>query len=101
LASAKLSKFTSFARSLAKLGPKTESNVATAFFSAAREPNLKRKRGLTIVLVEQNLGFIRQLPDRVLVIQKGQIGSELRPDQLADAALVSAFLGMREESQPA
>ena len=34
---------------------------------------LRARLGLTIVLVEQNIDFIRQLSDRVLLIHKGVI----------------------------
>jgi branched-chain amino acid transport system ATP-binding protein len=58
---------------------------------------LKVRHGLTIVLVEQHLNFIRQLSDRVLVIQRGLIRSELKPSQLKDAALVEELLNMNHE----
>ena len=53
---------------------------------------LMRRRALTLVLVEQNLNFIRQVSDRVLVIQRGLITNELEPGQLADAAVVERAL---------
>jgi len=55
---------------------------------------LKRERGLTIVLVEQNLDFIRRLSDRVLIIQKGRMTGEIPPDHLGDDELVAEFVGM-------
>ena len=55
---------------------------------------LKTERGLTIVLVEQNLEFIRRLSDRVLIIQKGRMTGEIPPDHLADDDLVAEFVGM-------
>ena len=55
---------------------------------------LRDRRGLTVVLVEQNLDFIRTLSQRVLIIQKGRITQELTPDRLADAALVGEFIGV-------
>jgi branched-chain amino acid transport system ATP-binding protein len=55
---------------------------------------LKRQNGLTVVLVEQNLDFIRRLSDRVLIIQKGRITAEIPPGHLADDALVAEFVGM-------
>ena len=33
---------------------------------------LRRQRGLTMLLVEQNVDFIKALSDRVLLIQKGR-----------------------------
>ena len=44
---------------------------------------LRKQSGLTIVLVEQNLEFIRRLSDRVLIIQKGRITGEVPPDHAA------------------
>jgi branched-chain amino acid transport system ATP-binding protein len=55
---------------------------------------LKDERALTIVLVEQNLEFIRRLSDRVLIIQKGCITGEVPPDHVHDDALVAEFVGM-------
>jgi len=55
---------------------------------------LKARHSLTIVLVEQNLEFIRRLSDRVLIIQKGRITGEIPPDKLQDDALVAEFVGM-------
>lgn len=55
---------------------------------------LKSRSGLTIVLVEQNLEFIRRLSDRVLIIQKGRMTGEIPPDHLGDDDLVAEFVGM-------
>jgi branched-chain amino acid transport system ATP-binding protein len=55
---------------------------------------LKARHKLTVVLVEQNLEFIRRLSDRVLIIQKGRITGEIAPDHLHDDALVAEFVGM-------
>jgi branched-chain amino acid transport system ATP-binding protein len=55
---------------------------------------LKARHKLTVVLVEQNLEFIRRLSDRVLIIQKGRITGEIPPDHLHDDALVAEFVGM-------
>jgi len=55
---------------------------------------LKKRSGLTVVLVEQNLDCIRRLSDRVLIIQKGRITGEVPADHLHDDALVAEFVGM-------
>ena len=49
---------------------------------------LRETTGVAMILVEQNLEFIASLSNRVLVIQKGRITGELRPDQLEDPAIV-------------
>lgn len=52
---------------------------------------LKDKRSLTIVLVEQNLDFIKALSKRVLIMQKGRIVSEVDAAQLSDPELMHEF----------
>ncbi len=55
---------------------------------------LRDTTGVAMILVEQNLEFIASLSSRVLVIQKGRITGELRPDQLEDPAIVADLVGM-------
>ena len=56
---------------------------------------LRTRRGLTMVVVEQNLDFVATLADRVLIIQKGAIVRQLKPDDLSDPAIIDEFVGMR------
>lgn len=53
-----------------------------------------RDRGLSLVLVEQNLDFIAALSGRVLIIQKGMITGELAPQDLQNPETVAEFVGM-------
>lgn len=55
---------------------------------------LRERTGVALILVEQNLEFIASLSSRVLVIQKGRITGELKPDQLADPDVVADLVGM-------
>ena len=55
---------------------------------------LKRKRRLAVVLVEQNLDFIKTLSERVLIIQKGRILREVATDALGERALIGEFVGI-------
>jgi len=55
---------------------------------------LRARRGLTMILVEQNLDFIAALSQRILVIQKGAIIREVAPGDLGDASLVGEFVGI-------
>jgi branched-chain amino acid transport system ATP-binding protein len=55
---------------------------------------LRAKHGLTVVLVEQNLDFIRALSQRVLIIQKGAITQEVSPEHLSDPEVVGEFIGI-------
>jgi branched-chain amino acid transport system ATP-binding protein len=55
---------------------------------------LRDRTGLTMILVEQNLDFIAALSKRILIIQKGAITREVKPDDLGDASLVGEFIGI-------
>ena len=55
---------------------------------------LRRKQGLAVLLVEQNLDFLRSLADRALLIQRGRITRELTREALADPALGQEFIGV-------
>jgi branched-chain amino acid transport system ATP-binding protein len=55
---------------------------------------LRKKSGLTMVLVEQNLDFVAALSQRVLIIQKGVITRETRREDLDDPSLVGEFIGV-------
>jgi branched-chain amino acid transport system ATP-binding protein len=55
---------------------------------------LRDKTGLTMILVEQNLDFIAALSRRILIIQKGTITREVKPDDLGDASLIGEFIGI-------
>lgn len=55
---------------------------------------LRHRRKLTILLVEQNIDFIRSLSDRVLLIQRGAIAAEMKPEDLTDAIAMGDFAGL-------
>jgi amidase len=55
--------------------------------------NHNRQRGITIILVEQNLEFITELSGRILMLQKGQIAGEVSNVSAADPALIREFVG--------
>jgi urea ABC transporter ATP-binding protein UrtE len=55
---------------------------------------IRVRRGLTVIVVEQDLDFIAALSERVHVIQRGRIIGELGPDQLANPEVVQEFVGM-------
>jgi urea ABC transporter ATP-binding protein UrtE len=54
---------------------------------------LRRRHGMAVLLVEQNLDFIQALADRALLIQRGSIGREIPRQALTDPALVREFIG--------
>jgi amidase len=56
---------------------------------------LSRERGLSILLVEQNLEFITTLCDHVLMLQKGLIAGEIGAESFSDSALIDEFTGFK------
>jgi branched-chain amino acid transport system ATP-binding protein len=56
--------------------------------------HLHQSQGLTILVVEQNLEFIAELSQRVLLIQKGAIIRELAPGELRRADVLTEFVGV-------
>ncbi len=55
--------------------------------------NLNRRRGVAIVLVEQNLDFITRLSSRILLMQKGVVTGQMTGAEAADPALIDEFTG--------
>lgn len=54
---------------------------------------LNRKQGITILLVEQNLEFITELSNRVLLLQRGEITGEVSGPEATNPELVEEFVG--------
>lgn len=61
---------------------------------AERISALRISLGLAVLLVEQNLDFIRALADHALLIQRGRIVNEISRDALDDPALIAEFVGV-------
>lgn len=59
------------------------------------------ERGLTILLIEQNLEFITSLADRLLILQKGQISGEIDKDSFNNSALIDTFTGFKSREPAA
>ena len=55
---------------------------------------LRGRTQLSIVLVEQNLDFIKALSDRVLLMHRGEITRTITPAELDDPEIVNEFVGM-------
>lgn len=71
---------------------------------AGVHPNLRRdlvetlkrlnRDGLSIVVIEHDMHFIRELCQRCIVLDRGQIVADCRPDELADnEQVLEAYLG--------
>lgn len=55
---------------------------------------LRKRTSISIVLVEQNLDFIKALSDRVLLMHRGEITQTITPKELDDPEIVNEFVGM-------
>jgi branched-chain amino acid transport system ATP-binding protein len=53
---------------------------------------LHRDHGLSIIVVEQNLDFVRRLSERVLLIEKGMITGEVPPEALGHPKELGSFI---------
>ena len=58
-----------------------------------RLTDLRRRLGIAVLLVEQNLDFIRGLADRVALIHRGRIVRELSREATLDSTLEQEFIG--------
>ena len=54
---------------------------------------VRRRRALTMVVVEQNLNFIASMSDRILILQKGQVTREVPPEMARNSELIGEFVG--------
>jgi branched-chain amino acid transport system ATP-binding protein len=63
--------------------------------------DLRRARALAVLLVEQNLDFIRALADRVLLIHRGRILRELTRAAIDDPSLEQEFIGTASPNEGA
>jgi len=56
--------------------------------------SVRRRRPITMVLVEQNLNFIASLSERILILQKGEVTREIPPEIVRDPTMIDEFVGM-------
>lgn len=55
---------------------------------------IRKGRTISMLLVEQNINFVSSLSDRVLVLQKGRITSELPKEAVRDIGALEEFVGV-------
>lgn len=55
---------------------------------------LARETALSVLVVEQDIGFIAAVANRVLLLQKGELVKEMLPEQLRDPDAVDEFAGL-------
>lgn len=53
-----------------------------------------QERKLGVLVVEQDIGFIGAIANRVLWLQKGEVVKELSPEQLRDPEVIDEFVGL-------
>jgi amidase len=68
-------------------------SIVDAIENKLRE--LARDRGLSILLIEQNLEFISSLADRLLVLKKGQVAGVIEDPSADNSALIDEFTGFK------
>ena len=56
--------------------------------------SIRASRGLTLLLVEQNLEFLTRLSDRILVLERGAVKAEIARDQFGATGLIEEFAGL-------
>ncbi|MDE0149002.1 MAG: amidase [Rhodospirillaceae bacterium] len=56
--------------------------------------SIRQSRGLTLLLVEQNLEFLTQLSDRILVLERGAVKAEIARDSFGATGLIEEFAGL-------
>lgn len=60
--------------------------------------NIRKSRGLTLLLVEQNLEFLTVLSDRILVLERGAVKAEIQREQFGATGLIEEFAGLGGDS---
>ena len=60
----------------------------------ARIADANRARGLTVLLVEQNIEFASALSQRVYVMDRGRIACEVAPDKVMDEDILRTYLAV-------
>ena len=55
---------------------------------------IRASRGLTLLLVEQNLEFLTRLSDRILVLERGAVKAEIGRDRFGATGLIEEFAGL-------
>ena len=55
---------------------------------------IRASRGLTLLLVEQNLEFLTRLSDRILVLERGAVKAEIGREQFGATGLIEEFAGL-------
>ncbi len=62
---------------------------------------IRASRGITLLLVEQNLEFLTRLSDRILVLERGAVKAEIQRDQFGATGLIEEFAGLGSTSSHA
>lgn len=55
---------------------------------------LQQKRGISVVVVEQNLDFLTGVCDRLAIFERGEVKAELETSEANAASLIDEFVGL-------
>lgn len=56
--------------------------------------SLRKSRGLTVMVVEQNLDFLTDLCDRLMIFERGKVKIDLATGEMDSAQLIDEFVGL-------
>ena len=56
--------------------------------------SLRKSRGLSVVVVEQNLDFLTSLCDRLLIFERGEVKLDLASNEMDSVSLIDEFVGL-------
>lgn len=76
-------------------------NPSTALVLMERIDDIRRARGLTVLLVEHKLDVVMSVSDNVVVMAGGRVVAAGTPEQIVgDERVIDAYLGTRFSAQP-
>ena len=76
-------------------------NATEALEAAELVSELRRRHGLTVLMIEHVMVALMRLAERLVVLHHGEVIAEGAPDRVTrDARVIAAYLGSRHERRP-
>jgi branched-chain amino acid transport system ATP-binding protein len=76
-------------------------NTTEALEAAGLISELRRRHGLTVLMIEHVMAALMRLAERLVVLHHGEVIAEGAPDRVTrDARVIAAYLGSRHERRP-